>query len=115
MSEWIYDDKKRFLADLKNCFSKVTDGDAIDAYGIVKPYGIEAACKALRELRDACKGNAWRPDLLRLDAIAKRIYDQSGESDRAKRQAAESAERVRYAMGKTSEQIAYAEAEAAAR
>lgn len=70
---WSHPDKRAFWMAVKGCFNKATKTDAKDAYERCKPYGSKAGCEALRKLRDAEKGEAWRPNLVRLEAIAKQL------------------------------------------
>lgn len=115
MSDWIMKDKMAFWTMLRDCFTKTTDQDGKDAYEAVKPYGLKAASGAVKQLRDAAKGQAWRIDILRLETVARRLADEELRALDAPRVDAARNEAIARAKGETPQQRAYAEAEQAAR
>lgn len=74
------DDKREFYILLRGSFSKLTDIDAKGCWDALEAFDLSVAIAAVKTLRAAAGANAWRPDVARLGAIAKRMTMEHSET-----------------------------------
>lgn len=80
MSEWNQNDKRTLLIELRGAFSKITEIDCRECYEAIKAFDVSIGVCAIKTLRAAAGASAWRPDIARLGAIAKRMAMESREN-----------------------------------